>query len=159
MTRFSLHVRWWLGFGLAMLVAAAAPASAQTPQSREEVLRQAKAEKAKALSPYVPSKAEQWVNRIEDTFLDGDLRWHPFFQSALAGGGFTLGAGYRFFVSPYNTVDLRGSYVKQVEAAGFRFAGESKVLENPKDPLNIAVFDKSIRGRTSQFAFKFVKPD
>lgn len=48
---------------------------------------------------------------------------------------------------------------KQVEAAGFRFAGESKVLENPKDPLDIAVFDKSIRGRTSQFAFKFVKPD
>ena len=44
------------------------------------------------------------------------------------------------------------------EAAGFRFAGESKVLENPVDPLDIAVFDKSIRGRTSQFAYKFVKP-
>ena len=47
---------------------------------------------------------------------------------------------------------------KQVEAAGFRFAGESKVLENASDPLNIPVFDKAIRGRTSQFAFKFVKP-
>ncbi|HEX6219031.1 MAG TPA: methyltransferase [Sphingomicrobium sp.] len=46
----------------------------------------------------------------------------------------------------------------QVEAAGFRFAGESKVLNNPADPLNIAVFDPSIRGRTSQFAYKFVKP-
>jgi predicted methyltransferase len=44
------------------------------------------------------------------------------------------------------------------EAAGFRFAGESKVLENPADPLDIPVFDKSIRGRTSQFAYKFVKP-
>ncbi len=120
MTRFYLHVRWWVGLGLAMILAAAAPAFAQTPQSREEVLRQAKAEKAKALAPYVPSKAEQWVSRIEDTFLDGDLRWHPFFQSALAGGGFTLGAGYRFFVSPYNTVDLRGSYTfsgyKRLEA-------------------------------------------
>ena len=47
---------------------------------------------------------------------------------------------------------------KQVEAAGFRFAGESKVLENPADPLDIPVFDTSIRGHTSQFAYKFVKP-
>jgi predicted methyltransferase len=48
---------------------------------------------------------------------------------------------------------------RQVEAAGFRFAGESKVLANPDDPLDIPVFDKSIRGRTSQFAYKFVKPE
>jgi len=47
---------------------------------------------------------------------------------------------------------------KQVEAAGFRFAGESKVLNNAADPLDIPVFDKSIRGHTSQFAYKFVKP-
>ena len=47
---------------------------------------------------------------------------------------------------------------KTVEGVGFKFAGESKVLENPADPLDIAVFDKSIRGHTSQFAYKFVKP-
>ena len=47
---------------------------------------------------------------------------------------------------------------KQVEAAGFRFVGESKALDNPADPLDIPVFDKSIRGHTSQFAYKFVKP-
>jgi predicted methyltransferase len=47
---------------------------------------------------------------------------------------------------------------QQVEAAGFKFAGESKVLENPADPLDIAVFDPKIRGHTSQFAYKFVKP-
>src|SRR3954469_23570939 len=47
---------------------------------------------------------------------------------------------------------------KQVEGAGFRFAGESKVLDNPADPLNIPVFDPKIRGQTSQFAYKFVKP-
>jgi len=48
---------------------------------------------------------------------------------------------------------------EQVEAAGFRFAGETKILANPADPLDIPVFDKAIRGRTSQFAYKFVKPD
>jgi predicted methyltransferase len=47
---------------------------------------------------------------------------------------------------------------KQVEAAGFKFAGESKVLNNPDDPLDIPVFDRRIRGHTSQFAYKFVKP-
>jgi predicted methyltransferase len=46
-----------------------------------------------------------------------------------------------------------------VEGAGFRFAGQSDVLVNPKDPLDIPVFDKSIRGHTSQFAYKFVKPN
>ncbi|MEO5612895.1 MAG: methyltransferase [Sphingomicrobium sp.] len=47
---------------------------------------------------------------------------------------------------------------KIAEAVGFKFAGESTVLENPADPLDIPVFDKSIRGHTSQFAYKFVKP-
>ena len=45
-----------------------------------------------------------------------------------------------------------------VESVGFRFAGESKVLNNPNDPLDIPVFDPRIRGHTSQFAYKFVKP-
>jgi predicted methyltransferase len=44
------------------------------------------------------------------------------------------------------------------ESAGFRLAGESKVLNNSADPLDIPVFDKSIRGHTSQFAYRFVKP-
>jgi len=47
---------------------------------------------------------------------------------------------------------------KTVEGAGFKFDGESKVLNNPADPLDIPVFDQAIRGHTSQFAYKFVKP-
>jgi predicted methyltransferase len=52
----------------------------------------------------------------------------------------------------------RATVIREVTAAGFRFAGESNVLRNPKDPLNIPVFDRSIRGHTSQFALKFRKP-
>ena len=47
---------------------------------------------------------------------------------------------------------------RQVGAAGFKFAGDSKVLNNSNDPLDIPVFDPKIRGHTSQFAYKFVKP-
>lgn len=47
---------------------------------------------------------------------------------------------------------------KEVEAAGFKFVGESNVLRNPADPHTALVFDKSIRGHTDQFIFKFRKP-
>jgi predicted methyltransferase len=46
----------------------------------------------------------------------------------------------------------------QVAAAGFVFEGESDVLRNPADDHKRVVFDKSIRGHTDQFVFKFRKP-
>lgn len=47
---------------------------------------------------------------------------------------------------------------KEILAAGFKFAGESKVLQNPADDHTRKVFDPSIRGKTDQFVYKFVKP-
>ena len=47
---------------------------------------------------------------------------------------------------------------KEIEAAGFKFAGESDLLKLPTDPHTANVFDPSIRGKTDQFVFKFVKP-
>lgn len=47
---------------------------------------------------------------------------------------------------------------KEVEAAGFVFDGESKLLANPADPRTIKVFDPSIRGHTDQFILRFRKP-
>jgi predicted methyltransferase len=52
----------------------------------------------------------------------------------------------------------RATVIQQATAAGFRLAGESNALRNPKDPLNIPVFDPKIRFHTSQFALKFRKP-
>jgi predicted methyltransferase len=46
----------------------------------------------------------------------------------------------------------------QVEAAGFEFAGESDVLRNPADDHTLKVFDKTIRGHTDQFVYRFRKP-
>ena len=47
---------------------------------------------------------------------------------------------------------------QQVTAAGFVFEAESKLLRNPADPHTALVFDKSIRGHTDQFAYRFRKP-
>ena len=47
---------------------------------------------------------------------------------------------------------------REVEAAGFRFEGESLVLRNPADDHTLAVFDPAIRGHTDQFVYKFRKP-
>jgi len=46
----------------------------------------------------------------------------------------------------------------EVKAAGFEFAGESKVLANAQDDHTAKVFDPAIRGKTDQFIFKFRKP-
>ena len=46
----------------------------------------------------------------------------------------------------------------EVQAAGFKFEGESPLLKNPDDPHTALVFDPSIRGKTDQFIYKFRKP-
>jgi len=46
----------------------------------------------------------------------------------------------------------------QIEAAGFKFEGESPLLRNPADNRKLSVFDKRIQGRTDQFLLKFRKP-
>ena len=46
----------------------------------------------------------------------------------------------------------------EVEAAGFKFVGQSNVLANPDDDHTKTVFDPAIRGKTDQFIYKFKKP-
>jgi len=47
---------------------------------------------------------------------------------------------------------------RELEKAGFRFAGKLDLLRNTTDPHTASVFDPSIRGKTDQFVFKFVRP-
>jgi predicted methyltransferase len=47
---------------------------------------------------------------------------------------------------------------KEVEAAGFRYDGETRLLADPADPHTANVFAPEIRGKTDQFAMKFRKP-
>jgi predicted methyltransferase len=47
---------------------------------------------------------------------------------------------------------------KQVEAAGFKYVGESKLLASASDDKTKNVFDKTVRGHTDQFIYKFRRP-
>jgi hypothetical protein len=101
-------------------VPAAVTAQGQEPATRTEAIEQEKARKSTELKEYEPNKVEEWIDRAEDLMLSGRLHWHPFFQNAYSGGGFTLGAGYMRHVSPYNFLDVRGSITfagyKRIEA-------------------------------------------
>ena len=106
------------GFGSLRVVVAIAvlalgalvPAHAQeSGDTRAGVIGAQQAEKAKALTPYVPSRAEKIINTAEEAVFLGEVAWHPYFESAYAGGGFTLGAGRITHIGSYNILDLRGS--------------------------------------------------
>lgn len=47
---------------------------------------------------------------------------------------------------------------REVEAAGFVFAGETSAVANPDDDHSLVVFDPAIRGKTDQFVYRFRKP-
>ena len=46
----------------------------------------------------------------------------------------------------------------ELQAAGFRFDGESRLLASTADPHTASVFDPVIRGKTDQFVYRFRKP-
>jgi len=92
-----------------LLLPFARAAGGQEVTTRVAEIEQAQAEKAAALRPFEPGKAEMYINRAFDIMLSGGLHWHPYFTSPYSGGGLVLGAGYTTFVSPYNLIDARFS--------------------------------------------------
>jgi len=110
----------------ALSIAIASPLAAfaqeaAPPATRAAEIEQAQAAKAPTVRPFKPGKVEEVLNRVEDMITAGEVHVHPFFDSAYAGGGFTLGAGYMTHVSAYNVLDVRGSITfsgyKRIEAA------------------------------------------
>jgi len=55
---------------------------------------------------------------------------------------------------------IEGAFLRrEVEAAGFIYEGQTRVVANPADPMDISVFDESIRGRSDQFVYRFRRPE
>jgi outer membrane protein assembly factor BamA len=90
------------------------------PETRAEAIAAEQAAKLLVVKPYAPNRAEAILEMVEEQFLTGNMKWHPFFDNAYQGGGFTLGAGYLQRVGTYDTLDLRGSITfsnyKRIEA-------------------------------------------
>jgi Omp85 superfamily domain len=101
---------------VAMAAASTRAAAAQSPPqpapapTRQAAIEQEQAAKVPNLHPHAPNEAEQIFERIDTLLEGGALRWHPYFESAYSGGGFTLGVGHVNYVGGYNYIDARGSY-------------------------------------------------
>jgi predicted methyltransferase len=85
------------------------------------------------------------------------------FKALKPGGVYLVADHVATAGAPLDTADklhrIDPAVVKrEVEAAGFRFEGESPILRNPADPHTASVFDPAIRGATDQFVYKFRKP-
>jgi predicted methyltransferase len=52
----------------------------------------------------------------------------------------------------------KAQLIAEVEAAGFKLAGEGMFLNRPGDDHTKSIFDPAIRGKTDQYALRFVKP-
>jgi len=52
----------------------------------------------------------------------------------------------------------KAQVIREVEAAGFKLAGEGDALHHAGDDHTKSIFDKSIQGQTDQYMLKFVKP-
>jgi hypothetical protein len=151
-----LFATFALVIALAGSVAAQAPPSAEPEGgqaapagTRQAAIEQEQAAKVPNLKPYQPSKVEQFLERFGPVLIGGRPKWHPFFESAYSGGGFTLGVGKATYVSAYNSVDVRGSYTisgyKRLEAEFvaprlFKRRGYLSVLGGWRDATQVGFY-------------------
>ena len=160
---------WKLITVAALVVGTAATAVAQEaePTTREQAIEQTQAEKDKNLHPFVATGAEKALDKAESILTDG-MKLHPFFENAYSGGGFTLGAGYAFYLGSYSFLDVRGSYTisgyKRLEAEYvaprlFNRRGHLSVIGGWRDATQVGFF--GIGGDTSDANptnYRFTQP-
>ena len=95
-------------FGGALLTVM--PTAAFTQDSRADAIAAEQADKATRLTPRVTSRAEQLLLTAQKVLIEQPGGWYPYFGSVYSGGGFTLGAGYRYFLGDRTNWNLAGLY-------------------------------------------------
>jgi hypothetical protein len=95
-----------------VLLAGAVVASGQgaDPDTRQDLIEREQADKVETLHPYALTRSERIIASVQQRLVNQEIRWHPFLQNAYSGGGLALGVGHMSHVSPYSTIDIRGSY-------------------------------------------------
>jgi hypothetical protein len=86
------------------------PAVSEAQNLRADVIAAEQAEKARRLDPGQPTKAEQTVARLRETFLQPRDGLYPYIDSVHGGGGLTLGAGFLRYYGDRSTFDVHGLY-------------------------------------------------
>lgn len=115
-------MRWTSLLVIIVVLCLATSAGAQESETttRTSLITRAQADKDAVLHPYQPGAAEKYLDYAENYLTNGQLHWHPFFNSAYAGGGVTLGGGYLQHLGPRSVLDGRGSFTfsgyKRIEA-------------------------------------------
>jgi hypothetical protein len=155
---------------LALLGTISGTSIAQTsaPDTRQVVIEDAQADKVNVLHPYVPTKGERLMTKVEDILVYPTETWHPFFENAYHGGGFAAGLGYMWHVSSYSTVDIRGSYsIKSYKRAEVEFVsprlfhrrGELSILGGWRDATEVGFYGFGNNTSTNNRAnFGFEQP-
>lgn len=148
-----------------------AQGDASNSTTRAALIVAEQAEKAKHLRPYTPNRIERRVISFRQGLIERPSGLYPLIDSVYAGGGFTLGAGYRQFYGDRTYADVKGLYsiksYKLVEVstdswghaagrldlharAGWRDATEVKFfgvgIESPKEFSNFRLQQKYLGG-------------
>ena len=155
---------------LALLAATPRTVVAQTPEpdTRQAAIEQAESQKASKLQPFVPTGGERFMTKVEHTFVNPTHAWHPFFEGGYRGAGFAPGVGYMWHVSPYSSIDVRGSYsiraykraeVEFLSPRLFRGQGELSLLGGWREATEVAFYGIGMNTSTSdRVNFGFQRP-
>jgi AAA family ATP:ADP antiporter len=102
---------------LVMLTVAGMAPPAFAQQTREEERAAAQAAKAAHLHPWVPTRTEERLERIQK-FLTNQPKFYPFIGSVFSGGWLAVGPGYRTRFAESGLVDVHGAWsLKNYKAA------------------------------------------
>lgn len=106
----SLRHSRWRSAAYAVLAAVVLPGAAAAQETRAEEIARKQQEKAARLTTYEPGRFERIMDRLEQNFADPPSGIYPTAGRVYAGGGLSLGAGYRYFFARNAVVDLSGLY-------------------------------------------------
>src|SRR6188768_2297692 len=91
---------------LFVAVVCALPAVAGAQETRAESIAAEQAEKATHLAPYQPNWAERLLMGLR--LGEQPAGFYPYLDSVYNGGGFTLGAGYRYYTGDRTQLSVAG---------------------------------------------------
>jgi len=86
----------------------AMPATTVAQETRVESIAAEQAEKATHLAPYEPNRVERFVMGLR--LGEQPPGVYPYLDSVYNGGGFTLGAGYRYYTGDRTHLSVAGLY-------------------------------------------------